>query len=195
MFDNTEYKKNSLFVNLFSELESFTHLYNALSDEKLNNATLFQLKKFKDILNPNFRNNICFLTEDNFIVIVEVHSTINNNMPLFFLDYISKAYEQISDYSLRFRHLLVKRPTPQFLVLYNGTDNFPYEKILKLSDMFKAPPKNKGGILELKVRVININKEGNYQILTKCKELNDYSIIIAKIREYMSLGHVFRPGA
>jgi hypothetical protein len=104
-------------------------------------------------------------------------------MPLRLLDYIAKVYKKISDRALLYHSKLVEIPTPEFIVLYNGIESFPDEKILKLSDAFKSPPKKQFGSMELTVRVININinNKGNYPILSKCKELNGYSTIVGKV--------------
>ncbi|MDR1488022.1 MAG: hypothetical protein LBT62_08555 [Deltaproteobacteria bacterium] len=180
--------QNSLFVALFSELEPFTHLYNALSDENLNNTSSFRFISLEDVLFRLFRKDVCFLSEDRFILLIEQQYTINNNMPLLLLDYIATLYNKLSGHERFFRNMLFKLPTPEVIVLYNGVDSFPDEKILKLSDAFKTPPKKQFGSIDLTVRVININNKRNYPILIKCKELYEYSIIIDKVRENWSLG-------
>jgi hypothetical protein len=85
---------------------------------------------------------------------------------------------------------MIKIPRPEFIVLYNGLDEYPEYTELKLSDMFmdveglkqtsieKIP-------LELIVQVYNINHGHNPKILKKCKTLDNYSFFIDKIREYL----------
>jgi hypothetical protein len=63
--------------------------------------------------------------------------SINENMPLRFLIYISKMYEKIIDSDNIYKRELIKIPKPEFIVLYNGVDKHPKEKILKLSDAFE----------------------------------------------------------
>ena len=46
---------------------------------------------------------------------------------------------------------------PEFYVFYNGTENYPVNKTLKLSDAFITKPEHVP--LELTVEVLNINQQ------------------------------------
>ena len=52
-------------------------------------------------------------------------------------------------------------PTPEFYVFYNGDEPCPAEKVMKLSDAYLD--KSKAPMLELTVKVININLPENHQ--------------------------------
>ena len=74
-------------------------------------------------------------------------------------------------------------PDPLLIVLYNGKEDFPKEKTLYLSSLFIN--KNlKKKIVDVEVKVININKGCNPELERKCKALDAYSTCIAKVREY-----------
>jgi len=60
------------------------------------------------------------------------------------------------------------------------------ERTLYLSDAYKI--KDGDPMLELKVRVININSAANHEILEKCHVLKEYSLFIDTIRKYQALG-------
>jgi hypothetical protein len=80
-------------------------------------------------------------------------------------------------------------PWPEFYVLYNGTEPFPDNDTLRLSDLFKKPqelglPKKIYPLLELEVKVININEGRNSEIVNRCKKLSDYSTFIARIHTF-----------
>ena len=60
------------------------------------------------------------------------------------------------------------------------------EKTLYLFDAYKI--KDGDPMLELKVRVININSAANHEILEKCQVLKEYSQFIDTIRKYQTLG-------
>jgi hypothetical protein len=110
-------------------------------------------------------------------------------MPLRLLLYISEVYQNIIDHKALFNQKLVKIPTPQFIVLYNGKDHYDDRKDLRLSEAFKnieglKLPGNNSNSLELTVQVYNINYGRNSDILKKCATLDGYSIFIEKIREY-----------
>lgn len=55
-----------------------------------------------------------------------------------------------------------------------------YRKVTRLSDSFLT----KGGDLEMKVNVYNINYGRNWELMEKCKTLQDYSVLIHRIRVY-----------
>jgi hypothetical protein len=81
-------------------------------------------------------------------------------------------------------------PCPEFFVLYNGKDPYPDQDILRLSDLFERPEdlgllEKAYPLLELEVKVININKGRNESIINRCKELADYSEFIATIRIFL----------
>ena len=59
------------------------------------------------------------------------------------------------------------------------------ERILYLSDAYKI--RDGDPMLELKVRVININSAANHEILEKCQVLKEYSLFIDTIRKYQAL--------
>jgi len=83
---------------------------------------------------------------------------------------------------------LEKIPCPEFIVLYNGKNKYPEYKELRLYAAFKGIEglKLTDTIpLELTAKVYNINQGHNSEILKKCKTLENYSIFIEKIREYL----------
>ena len=102
--------------------------------------------------------------------------------------YICKLYEEfiVATKSNIYRTNLTKIPRPEFICLYNGKDDFPDEKILKLSDAFREV----GGMdkidLELSVRVLNINKGKNTELVQNSKVLSDYVTFVDKSRYYLS---------
>ena len=83
---------------------------------------------------------------------------------------------------------MLQIPRPEFYVLYNGKDDYPEVKKLRLSDAF-ADYDNQisGGMLELEVTVLNVNVEYNKDIVRKCEELNGYVVFVAKVREFQRL--------
>ena len=83
---------------------------------------------------------------------------------------------------------MIKIPYPEFFVFYNGTEDYPVETELRLSDAFIFPDekynvKNKDFLLEIKVRIVNINSNKQSPILKQCKKLEEYSLLIDYIRE------------
>ena len=75
---------------------------------------------------------------------------------------------------------MVKIPTPQYIVFYNGTDEYPEKVKLRLSDAFIKPREDKD--YEFTATVYNINPGKNRELLETCKPLKGYSFFIDKIR-------------
>ena len=75
---------------------------------------------------------------------------------------------------------------PEFYTFYNGTEKLENESELKLSDVYLMQDGNP--MLELKVRVININPSAKHEILDKCDVLKEYGLFIDTVRKYQDAG-------
>ncbi|GHV12514.1 hypothetical protein AGMMS49938_05210 [Fibrobacterales bacterium] len=190
---NSKYK-DSVFTALFSNEVRILELYNALEGTHYKDPSIIKINTLPDVFFMNRQNDIFFTVGDKVVVLVEHQSTINENMPLRFLIYISRLYEKIIDGKAIYKSKLLKIPKPEFIVLYNGRDNYPKEKILKLSDSFESRQEQSIKIpenaLELTVRVININKGKNDILIKKSPNLNGYSQFVAKVREFENSGFI-----
>ena len=183
--ENREHK-DSVFVDLFYQDETakknLLSLYNALHDTNYEDETIIRKVKIDDVLYKNFKNDISCEVNGLVLVFGEHQSTINRNMPLRCLMYVGRAYEQLVDSKARYRTTLVKIPTPEFYVFYNGEKEQPLERVLSLSDAFMNPAGENS--VELKVKVININSDKAHEILGKCGILKEYSQFISTVRKY-----------
>ena len=183
--ENREHK-DSLFVDLFYQDETakknLLSLYNALHDTNYEDETIIRKVKIDDVLYKNFKNDISCEVNGQVLVFGEHMSTINRNMPLRCLMYVGRAYEQLVDSKARYRTTLVKIPTPEFYVFYNGEKEQPLEQVLTLSDAFMNPVGENS--VELKVKVININSDKAHEVLDKCGILKEYSQFISTVRKY-----------
>lgn len=183
--ENREHK-DSVFVDLFYEDETaeknLLSLYNALHDTDYQNEEVIHKVRIEKVLYKNFKNDISFEMNGKIIVFGEHQSTVNPNMPLRCLMYAGRAYEQLVDKKARYKTNLVKIPVPEFYIFYNGTNEYPLEKELFLSDAFISPAD--GSSMELKVKVININTSKAHKILEKCSVLKEYSQFIDTVRKY-----------
>ena len=185
--------KDSLFIDLFCKdkegKQNFISLYNALHNTNLDLATTtVQEVNIENVLYMALSNDIAMLVDNRLVVLVEHQSTINENMPLRLLEYVSRIYEQLIPSEDRYEKKMIKIPYPEFFVFYNGTEDYPVETELRLSDAFIFPDekyniKNKDFSLEIKVRIVNINSDKQSPILKQCKKLEEYSLLIDYIRE------------
>ena len=180
---NRKYK-DSVFVDLFSEdekaKENFLSLYNALHNTNLQLSCPVENIKLDNVMYMNIVNDVSCLVDNKIIVLAEHQSTINENMPLRFLQYIARLYEKLQKPTDRYLRTLSKIPTPEFYVFYNGLNDYPETTVLKLSDAFITKPEQIP--LELTVQVLNINNGKGGKILKTCKTLDEYSLFVEEVR-------------
>ena len=188
--------KDSVFVDLFAHdinaKENFISLYNALHGTNLDAKTTdVQPVMLEQVLYMKYYNDIAMLIDGKIVILIEHQSTINQNMPFRFLEYIARIYEKITTKDEKFGRKLVKLPIPEFYVFYNGKDDYPTESIMKLSDAFiqfdgdselKNQLENANYPLEISVKVININVDKENPILKRCEALKEYSEFIEQVR-------------
>ena len=181
--------KDSVFADLFGEDKNakgnFLALYNALYGTHLDTRTKLKRLRLEQVMYMTFYNDVAHLIDEKIIVLVEHQSTVNANMPLRFLQYVARLYEQIQDPRAKYYRTLQKIPTPEFYVFYNGVENYPEQTILKLSDAFIVQPAQSA--LELVVSVININYNKNNEILHTCKPLAEYTLFVETVRRHTKL--------
>ena len=187
--ENRKYK-NSVFVDLFYEDESAEEndiaLYNALHDEPLPEGTKVEKIRVENVLYMNFQNDISFGVDGKVMVFGEHQSSMNENMPLRSLMYVGRAYKKIVPVRERYKKKMRKLPQPEFYTFYNVKETWGKEKILRLSDAYLLQTDDP--MLELTVKVININHKENHEILKKCSVLKEYSEFVEIVRKHKEIG-------
>ena len=178
--------KSSAFTTFFSDPENAAKLYAALEEQEAVSPGDIVFRTLSGVLFMARKNDMAFTVNNRVLVISEHQSTINANMPLRDAIYYGRTMEKLIEPRALYRTGQIPIPTPEFFVFYNGTDDFPAEKILKLSDAYLE--KTDSPMLELKVRIININLPVNHPILERCRPLYEYSFFIQKIRDYIDSG-------
>ncbi|GBU24269.1 hypothetical protein R83H12_00897 [Fibrobacteria bacterium R8-3-H12] len=176
--------KDSVFTRLFSEKNNLLELYNAISGKNYPESTEIKIITLSNVLFMEKINDICFVIDGKLVVLVEHQSTINENMCLRMLIYIADEYKKITNSRDLYRKKMLKIPTPEFIVLYNGKDEFPDYKEMRLSDSFEI--KSDACFLELVAKVYNINKGRNAEMASKSPVLNGYEEFIAEIKSNLS---------
>lgn len=96
---NRKYK-DSVFTDLFGSdingKQNFLALYNALSGKHLKfEETQIERKIIAQTLYKTYNNDVSMLINGQLIVLIEHQSTINENMPLRCLEYVTHIYEEI----------------------------------------------------------------------------------------------------
>jgi hypothetical protein len=179
--------KDSVFSLLFNDPQTLRELYGALEGVTLPPDVPVTINTLEGVLFMERVNDISFEVANKLVVILEHQSTVNPNMPLRCLLYLARLYEKIIDNKDVYKSRLVTIPRPECFVLYNGAAEYPDERRLKLSEAFaEIGELGFAGSceLELAVRVININKGHNEELVRRCEKLEGYREFIGRAREY-----------
>ncbi|MDY3756300.1 MAG: Rpn family recombination-promoting nuclease/putative transposase [Treponema sp.] len=133
--------KDSLFVDYFSKdrdwKQHFLSLYNALHGTNLQvDNTRLERVNLEQVLYMDYYNDIAIMVNDQFILMIEHQATINPNMPLRLLEYVTRIYGNKVDSKAKFSDKLIPLAKPEFFVFYTGNQDLPPESYLYLSDAF-----------------------------------------------------------
>lgn len=173
--------KDSIFRMLYLDKKELLSLYNAVNGTHYTDVNGLEINTLQNAIYMNMKNDVSFLF--NFQVnLYEHQSTVNPNIPLRDLLYVSKLLQNIVKDSDLYGTTLVKIPAPKFIVFYNGREKQPERRVYKLSDAFSK--KQDEPELELMVTVLNINAGNNAEILGSCKTLREYMLYTEKVRGY-----------
>ena len=188
--------KDSLFVDYFSKdrdwKQHFLSLYNALHGTDLQvETTRLERVNLEQVLYMDYYNDIAVMVNDQFIMMIEHQTTINPNMPLRLLEYVSRIYGNMIDSKSKFSTQLIPLAKPEFIVFYTGKENIPPETYLHLSDAFKLNHiQNSELTLELVVKVCRINGKEPNQVVSQCSDLEQYVQFLKLIAEAKADGQV-----
>ena len=190
--------KDSLFVDYFSKdrdwKQHFLSLYNALHGTDLQvETTRLERVNLEQVLYMDYYNDIAVMVNDQFIMMIEHQSTINPNMPLRLLEYITRIYGNRIDSKSKFSNQLIPLAKPEFVVFYTGNQDLPPESYLYLSDAFPKDASenhlsNSELTLELVVKVCKIIGKESSQIVSQCSDLDQYVQFLKLIDEAKSDG-------
>ena len=173
--------KDTVFRMLFSKKENLLSLYNAVTGRDYENAADLQIVTLENAIYMGMKNDLAFILETN-IYLYEHQSTLNPNIPLRDLFYISIEYQKYINNKSLYSSTLQKIPAPKFMVFYNGTDEVEDRVELKLSSAYEHLSGEPD--LELKVLMLNVNEGHNKELMEHCKLLQEYARYVAKVREY-----------
>ena len=173
--------KDTVFRMLFKNKENLLSLYNAVNGTTYTDTENLEITTLKDAVYMNYKNDVSFVFDFE-LNLYEHQSTINPNMPLRNLIYVTRVLQGfIRDQDI-YSSRQIKLPTPKFVVFYNGTDEQPEKQTLRLSDAYEKQLEEVE--LELTVTVYNINYGHNQKLLEACQTLKEYAQYVAAVREY-----------
>ena len=172
--------RDTLFRMLYRNKKRLLSLFNAVNGTHYDNPDDLTITTLEGVLYLGMKNDVSCII-DMMMQLYEHQSTVNPNMPLRNLFYVSDLlqkylYEEGLDIYSRKQ---IKIPTPKFVVFYNGDRNQKEYWELHLSDAF---PEGAEVNIDLKVKVYNINYGKNSKLLQQTKLLSGYSYFVDKIK-------------
>ena len=178
--------KDRLFCKIFGREKRKKYaleLYNAINGSDYTRLEDLEIITLEDAVYIKMKNDVAYLINGT-IAVYEHQSTINRNMPLRGFMYQGELYSKIlkRQKAKIYNTTLVKVPTPQYIVFYNGTDDYPEYSKLKLSDAFINPREDND--YEFTATVYNINYGKNTALLDSCRPLKGYSYFVDRVRIY-----------
>lgn len=177
--------KDRLFRYLFEkDRDALLELYNALNGTAYRDPSQLEIVTIESAVYVVMKNDLAYILSGT-LSMYEHQSTYSPNLPVRFLIYLAQEYQMVIDKAERSLYGTgqISLPTPQCVVFYNGMKEMPEEQTLRLSDAFEN--KRAKADVELTVRMLNINYGHNKLLMEKCRILEEYSKLVAVMRERM----------
>jgi len=181
--------KDSLFCSRFSNPEDLAALQELISGIPTSPEEI-TINTLKHALFSQVRNDISFLAGKKFMVLTEEQSSLNQNMPLRMLIYVTLLYRKMLKKRDFFKEKIVPLPMPEFIELYCGKKKQPPEAQIRLSDAF---PRDIPAEPQLELVVTRFNISYNEDIkkccrLHKYKPIRDYSFFVHDVQQRLDSG-------
>lgn len=176
---NNQYR-DSVFCHYFKDKTRLLSLCNAILNTNYTDTDALTITTLPGTFFKKQKNDISCTIGGKSLVLVEHQTILSENLPFRCLSYVTELLNNlVEDKRKLYQPKLIKFPTPEFIVLYNGDDDAPLKKEMKLSDAFNGDAHS----LELKLTAYNINYGVGQDLLTKCKYLKNYSVFVDKVKD------------
>lgn len=166
---------------IFNDKSELLKLYNAINGTHYDDPAMLTITTLDNAIYMTMENDLSFII-DMRLALYEQQSTVNPNLPLRFLMYITDIYSAYTKDMNIYGSKKVQIPLPSFVIFYNGVKSQPDRTEFLLSKLFH--PTTDQPALELKAVMLNINKGHNQELMNACHTLRDYSEYVARIRTY-----------
>ena len=184
--DTTTLSANRLYKDrlnkmIFNDKSELLKLYNAINGTHYDDPAMLTITTLDNAIYMTMENDLSFII-DMRLALYEQQSTVNPNLPLRFLMYITDIYSAYTKDMNIYGSKKVQIPLPSFVIFYNGVKSQPDRTEFLLSELFH--PTTDQPALELKAVMLNINKGHNQELMNARHTLRDYSEYVARIRTY-----------
>ena len=182
--------KDRLFRFIFREKPALLSLYNAVNGSSYTDPEELEIYTMENFVYMGLKNDLSFLIDDA-ISLYEHQSTMNKNLPLRGLFYLSSAlqkYVALKDMDI-YASKQIEIPMPQYYVFYNGEQRAKEIVTLKLTDSMAAREgrdPEELSCIQVTAHMLNINAGHSPSIMEKCPLLREYSEFVAKVREFQA---------
>ena len=181
---NPKYK-DRLFCRIFGKEKYKRYaldLYNAVTKNNYTSISDLEIVTLENAVYLKMKNDVALLVSGS-IALFEHQSSINPNMPVRGFMYMGELYSKLLKKNNKrlYNNTLVKIPTPEYYVFYNGEKDYPEVSKLRLSDAFMKQRDDND--FEFTATVLNINPGKNKELLESCEPLRGYSFLIDRIRK------------
>ena len=193
-------QRDTVFRMLFKEKKQLLSLYNAIAGTHYTDENEVEIKTLENAIYMAYKNDVAFLIRTD-LHLYEQQSTFNPNMPLRFLQYFSEVLEKNYINNKIYTKTRIKLPAPTFVVFYNGKEEQPERRELRLSEAYdgawvKDEKTGKSVLkkpvnLELVAIQLNINPGYNEKLKKDCPTLMGYVTYWEKIRKNKESGMPF----
>ena len=173
--------KDRLYKMIFNDKSELLKLYNAINGTHYDDPAMLTITTLDNAIYMTMENDLSFII-DMRLALYEQQSTVNPNLPLRFLMYITDIYSAYTKDMNIYGSKKVQIQLPSFVIFYNGVKSQPDRTEFLLSELFH--PTTDQPALELKAVMLNINKGHNQELMNACHTLRDYSEYVARIRTY-----------
>lgn len=177
--------KDNVFCLLYRDKKNLLSLYNAMNGTNYEKEEELEVVTLEEAICMKMRNDAAFVI-DSTLNLYEQQASVNPNMPLRDLYYVTEELKKIAPPGRLHRTTRVTIPAPRFVVFYNGTAEQSERETCRLSDLFSGEEKEPN--LELVVTTININPGCNGELLEKCESLQGYMVFVGKVRDKRGAG-------
>ena len=114
--------RDSMFRDYFNDRTRLLSLCNALLGTNFTNPDELEINTLDGVFFSQIKNDLSCLIQNRLIIIIEHQSTVNENMPLRMLFYITELLKRRFKGKHRnlYNEQLIQLPKPEFFVIYNG---------------------------------------------------------------------------
>ena len=193
-------QRDTVFRMLFRDKKQLLSLYNAIAGTHYTDENELEIKTLENAIYMAYKNDMAFLIRTD-LHLYEQQSTFNPNMPLRFFQYFSEVLEKNYITTKIYTKTRIMLPAPTFVVFYNGKEEQPERRELRLSDSFEGirtkDDKTGESVLEKPVNLelvavqLNINPGYNEKLKKACPALMGYVEYWEKIRKNKESGMSF----